>query len=228
MKQDLTEHIIKVRDAIRRRNEKCCLKKGSEIHLVIFKMIVGLFTIIAIGIIILLFVFSDMGELLYDVGLEAGTIVIVMAAGVILLVGGRAYQLHKQKEEHGDYVDFDNEVEEYEEWTLLGRRRYTAIPVLDFLAHNLLVFICPPKIESKPPIKLNDTQLEIAAYILAKTQNNQVLQFEELTISENFRKYTENDIEQTITVLEEIDYIVIHNTQRGKNIVQIDNPASSW
>ena len=98
--------------------------------------------------------------------------------------------------------------------------------MIDFIAHNLVVFLSPTKEESKPALNLNDNELKAGAYILKKTDNNRVLKYEELEESAEYKALSQEEITNIFNILKDLDYIVLHKTAAGKSIVQIDKPQS--
>lgn len=223
MSEDYSEYIVKLRNIIRQRNKKFSLKKGHEIHIIIFKIVLAIVLFIAC-MIVAIFLLGQFAAPIMDFDIVsaglclAGFFVIVSA-----LVVFRAKQLKKQKDVHGDYVDYDASVHEYR--SFFGEREIFFNPI-DLLAHTILAIGTSPEEQFKKAIRLNDNQLTFGAMILTKTTNNQVFKFEDLQKTEEYNLMPNSDVDETFNILKELDLISIHNTAAGKSIVQIDKPES--
>lgn len=231
--QDKTNYIVKIRDAVRTRNQAVSMKKKDGIHFVIFKFFAGivgvLLTLVAVGGIAFYINYELEDFIPYELLIPLTLLGCCSMFGIIIF---RAVQLKKQKDVHGDYVDYDGDVREYEEVHYDGifthSHRGYEIPIIDFAAHNLLTLFASPKDHYKPAIKLTDDQLKLGALILKQSANNKVLKMAELEKVAEYRSLEHEERTKLLNSFVELDLIAIHNTAAGKSIVQIDNPRPKY
>lgn len=220
------DKIAQIREGVRKRNERYSVKQGEEIHIVAFKIIAGL---IFLGLLLLVaaVVSLQVGALLEDLIPESVLFfgILIIAAVVMGLIIGRGLQLKNQKEKLGTYKDYNGEIREIEYLGVAPQPAYE-VPIVDFIAHNLVVFISPTKNDYKPALNLSDNELKVGGYILKNTDDNRVLKFEELEETPEYKALSPEEVTNLFNILKDLDYIVFHNTAAGKSIVQIDQPNS--
>lgn len=223
---EYADKIAQIREGVRKRNTKYTAKKGGQIHILAFKIIAGL---IFLGLMLLVAAVVSLKIAYMFEGLVPESVlffgILVIAAIIIGIIIGRGLQLKNQKEKLGTYRDYNDEIKEIEYLGVAPQTAYE-IPVIDFIAHNLVVFISPTKEESKPALNLSDNELKAGAYILKKTDNNRVLKYEELEESSEYKALTSDEVTNLFNILKDLDYIVLHKTTAGRSIVQIDKPQS--